>query len=108
MTWEVFVNTMRGSGVNIAVGILWYLILDWYPPFKEALPRLKRVVAFLLCMAIPLLATLAAVLTLGVPANDWANTWFPALVAGGTAFSTSTLIHTRDLPVTRTPSTNNL
>lgn len=98
MTWAEFVNQMRGPGVNMAVGFFLYWILDWYPDFELCAPRTKRLVVAGLSLVIPLAATVAAVLTLGLPANDWAGTWWPAIVSGGVAFGTSTIFHTRDLP----------
>ncbi len=98
MSWSEFLEFLRGPGINAAIGVLLFFIMEWWPQFETLAPRVKRLVALVLCMVIPLLATLASVATLGLPMNDWPGTWWPALVAGGAAFSAATVAHTRDLP----------
>lgn len=97
MSWSDFLVFMRGPGINAAVGVLIYFLMDWWPSFGTLESKVKRMVVLLLCLLIPGLATVASILTLGLPMGDWANTWWPAIVAGATAFSTSTVLHTRDL-----------
>ena len=98
MSWNDFLVGMRGPGVNVAVGVLVFYLADAWPSFETLAPRVKRMLVLILCMVIPLLATLASVATLGLPLGDWANTWWPAIVAGAAAFSASTVAHTQKLP----------
>jgi hypothetical protein len=89
---------MRGPGINAAVGVLIYFLMDWWPDFGLLAPKAKRLLVMMLCLLVPLLATLASVATLGLPISDWPGTWWPAIVAGITVFTASTALHTRDLP----------
>ena len=98
MSWGDFLVNLRGPGINIAVGILVYVLVEYWTGFEALAPKAKRLVVLALCMVIPLLATLASVVSLGTPIADWPNTWWPAIVAGAAAFSASTVAHTRDLP----------
>jgi hypothetical protein len=49
-----------------------------------------------LCLAVPLLASALGVLTCEWPFS-WSGTFWPAIVAGGVAFGSGTLVHTRKL-----------
>ena len=98
MSWSDFLVAMRGPGLNAAVGVAVYFLADNWPAFATLTARMKRMVVLMLCMLIPLLATLASVATLGLPLADWPGTWWSAIVAGAAAFSASTVAHTRNLP----------
>jgi hypothetical protein len=98
MTWNEFLIAMRGPGINAAVGVALYFILDWYPAFELLAPRMKRLAVAGLCLVIPLAATLLSVFTLGLSIWDWANVWWPAIVAAAAAFTSSTIVQSKDLP----------
>ena len=98
MSWLQFCEFLRGPGINTAIGVLLFFAVEWWPAFETLAPRMKRMAVLILCMVIPLLATLASVVSLGLPLGDWSGTWWPAIVAGAAAFSASTVAHTRKLP----------
>jgi hypothetical protein len=98
MSWSDFLVFMRGPGINAAIGVLLFFAVEWWPAFETLAPRMKRMAVLILCMVIPLLATLLSVVTLGLPISDWAGTWWPAIVAGAAAFGASTVAHTSKLP----------
>jgi hypothetical protein len=97
MSWSDFLAFCAGPGVNAVVGVILSFVLEAWSRFEGLPPAPKRLFVALLCFIVPLTATALSVWTLGVNGSDWANVWWPALVAGFTAFSTSTLAHTRQL-----------
>jgi len=96
MEWTEFLGYAAGPGVAPVVGLLLSEAADYVPGFAELSPRWKRVVFFLLCLAIPTLASVLGVATAGW-SGTWVATYWPALVAGGAAFGSGTLAHTRKL-----------
>jgi hypothetical protein len=98
MTWNAFLEFARGPGINVLVGGAIYYLVEYWPEFELLAPRMKRLVVAGLCLVIPLLATLLSVFSVGLPANDWANTWWPVIVSGFAAFTTLTMIQSKYLP----------
>ncbi len=97
MEWPVFLEFASGPGVNTIVGVLLSEVaVKYVPRFAALAPRWKRVVFFGLCLVVPLLASVLGVLTAGWP-GTWVITYWPALVAGGLAFGSGTLAHTRKM-----------
>lgn len=97
MEWTEFLTYAAGPGVNTVVGVLLSeKVTDYLPGFAALGSRWKRAVFFLLCLAVPLLASVLGVVTAGWP-GTWVATYWPALVAGGVAFGSGTLAHTRKL-----------
>lgn len=96
MTWLEFLRYASSSGVSAIVGVLLSEVATYLPGFTGLLPKWKRVAFCLLCMLVPILAALLGVATAGWPAT-WEATFWPALVAGGVAFGSGTLVHTRKL-----------
>ncbi len=101
MSWLQFLEFARGSGVNALVGVGLYYLVDYWPEFELLAPRIKRLLVASLCLVIPLVATLLSVFTLGLPIGDWANVWWPAIVAAAAAFTSSTIVQAKDLPGSR-------
>lgn len=97
MEWTEFLTFASGPGVNTIVGVLLSEVAEKYlPGFAALASRWKRVVFFGLCLAVPLLASVLGVVTAGWP-GTWVATYWPAVVAGGVAFGSGTLAHTRKL-----------
>ncbi len=96
MEWSEFLKYGSGPGVAVIVGVLLSEVATYSPGFNALAARWKRVVFFLLCLAVPMLASVLGVATAGWP-GTWAATYWPAVVAGGLAFGSGTLVHTRKL-----------
>ena len=98
MDYVEFIDWLRTSaGIGVALGfILSFVIESWWPKWETLLPRVKRLVVFALCMIIPVLITLLGSVT-NVLSGSFADLWFPALVAGFSAFSATTVSHIRKL-----------
>lgn len=96
MEWSEFLKYASGPGVAVIVGLLLSEAANYLPGFAGLSSQWKRVVFFLLCLAVPTLASVLGVVTAGWPAT-WVATYWPALVAGGVAFGSGTLAHTRKL-----------
>jgi len=96
MTLIEMLNSLRGPGINAAVGVLLSILLEYLPGWESKAPKLKRPIVLGLCLAVPLLATLVLA-QLGQVAASELDTWWLAIMAGATAFSTSQLAHLRKL-----------
>lgn len=98
MEWGDFLRYLSGDGINAVVGVLLSYLVDYWPWYNGQEAKIKRLIFSAICFALPLLATLAAVLTGEFGAwGDWAGTWWPALVAGAVAAFGGTVAHTRSL-----------
>lgn len=98
MSWNQFLSSLAGPGVNSAVGVILSFLADYWPWYNGLDAKLKRLIFAGLCFALPLAATVAGLLTGEFGAwGDWAGTWWPALVAGAVAAFGGTLAHTRSL-----------
>ena len=96
MEWTKFLEYAAGPGVAAIVGLLLSELVTYWPAFADLLDRWKRVVFCLLCMIVPVLASVLGVMTAGWP-GTWVATYWPAVVAGGVAFGSGTLVHTRKM-----------
>ena len=97
MEWTDFLEYASGPGVAVIVGLLLSeVVTEYLPGFAALASRWKRVVFFGLCLVVPLLASVLGVATAGWP-GTWVATYWPALVAGGVAFGSGTLAHTRKM-----------
>jgi len=96
MSWDDFLGYASGPGINALVGAVLALVVEYWPRYGELEARWKRLVIFVLCLAVPLVATAAGVVT-----ADWTASWegamWPALVAGFTAYVASQAVHARGL-----------
>jgi hypothetical protein len=85
---------------TIGAAILTYELIEHVPKLAALEARTKRIVAYAMSAGFAILAWLAQVGMLYVPAPVGPRAWVEAIFAVGTvAFGLSTLIHTRDLPV---------
>ena len=100
MDFNTFIDWMRGSGVNVIIGFLLSFGVEWFPQWTTMADKIKRLVMFTLCLLIPLLGTLIGVL-FGTLDAGFVVSWWPALVAGFAAFSTSTMAHMVTKPSVR-------
>jgi hypothetical protein len=91
MTFPDFLLALQGPLLNVAVGLVLSFAVGYVPAFLSLSPKSKRLATGLLSLAIPMLAWLVASLA-GFQA--WGSFW-PALVAGATAFAAATGLHTR-------------
>jgi len=91
-TLEGFLFAMSGPMAAIPIGIVIGLVMEYIPkPFENMRPLTKRIIFFLIALAVPLLF---ALLTAAVGYAPWTVEWFwRAVVAGGVAGSTGTLTH---------------
>lgn len=93
MTWEQFLRLASGPGwVNAAIAVLSAILVEYIPGFQALRPKWKRVVFFVISLAIPQLAALLGVTTLGWP-GTWTDTFWPALLAGITAWLSGSGAH---------------
>jgi len=98
IAWEEFLIWASSPGaIPLIVGVLLSILIEYVPTFGGLAPRWKRAAFFGFCLAVPLLAALFGVLTLGWPLS-WAGLLWPALVAGALAFGSGTLSHLPKLP----------
>jgi len=98
MSWSEFLRyAAEANGVSVIVGIIISEVVERYVPgFALLESRWKRAVFFLLCLVLPLAASALGVATAEWPAT-WADTFWPALVAGVMAFGAGTVAHMRKL-----------
>ena len=97
MSWSNFLAYLsQPNGISAAVGALLSIILEYWPQFDALASRYKRLVFFVLCMAVPLAGAALGILTAEWPAGFEATFW-PALVAGFVAFASGTALHARKL-----------
>jgi hypothetical protein len=83
---------------TIGAAIITYELMDGIPALAVLEARAKRIVAYAMSAGFAILAWLAQVGMLYVPAPVSARAWAEAVFAVGTAaFGLATLIHTRDL-----------
>lgn len=100
ITLAAVLLALQGPWINAAVGVVLSFVAEYIPAFCLLSPKAKRLITGLLCLLIPLLACLIAVL-MGYQPNVLEATWWPAFVAGAIAFGSATLAHTRLLPPTQ-------
>lgn len=97
MSWSEFLKFLGSpNGIAVALGVVESVLIEYIPPFKALLPKWKRLIFFVVCLVVPLLAATVGVFTLGWPA-DFQTTFWPAVGAGVVAFASGTLVHTRKL-----------
>ena len=96
MGWEEFVKFLQGPGVSVVVGVILALLVEYWPQFQNLEPKQKQLAFAGLSLVIPLAGALAACLSGFSAWADWAGLWWPALVAGWTAFFSGTMGHQAD------------
>ena len=96
MTWHEFLQYASSPGIAAIVGALLSVIVEYVPRFEALGPKAKRASIFILSLAVPLLASFLGVLTDSWE-SSWDATYWPAIVAGFTAYTTSQVVHIRSL-----------
>lgn len=96
MTYPAFLLALQGPLLNAAVGLIVSWGVENVPWFCRLTGQQKRLAIGLLSLIIPLAACALAVAG-GYQPADWEASWWPALVAGFTAFVAATMAHVRKL-----------
>ena len=91
-----FVKGLQGAGLGAAVGVVLSYLIEWWKGYADLTAQAKRLVFLVICLVLPLAAAGVGILSCGQSAG-FAETWWPALVAGFVAFGTGTAAHTRKL-----------
>ena len=91
ISWENFLLLLP-TVIPIALGAIISVAAEYIPGWNSLGAKWKRAIFFGASIAIPVLAAALGVLTLGwLP--SWAETFWPAIVAGFLAFGSGTLAH---------------
>lgn len=99
MSWSDFLAYLsQPNGIAVAAGFLWSWLIQYIPKYEALAPKWKRLVFAVVCLAVPLVAAVLGVITLDW-SLDFEATFWPAIVAGATAFATGTISHVRKLRV---------
>jgi hypothetical protein len=95
MTFQEALQLARGPAVATIAGWMISALIEWWPEFQALQSKRTRVLVYiLLCMIVPLAATIASIATGIFGAwTDIANTWWPAIWAGIGAAGLGTLFH---------------
>ena len=97
MSWTEFLGYLsRPNGIAVSVGIIWSVLVEYWPWFATLEPKWKRALFFGVSLLIPILAATVGCLTTGWAWN-WEQTFWPALAAGFLAFTSGTVAHLRKL-----------
>jgi hypothetical protein len=98
LSWDSFLSFLsQPSGVSLGAGILLSILVEYWPRFAAWSKKIKRVVFVGLCTAVPVVAAVLGILTLGW-SPGWVDTFWPAIVTGLFVFGSGTLAHTPRLP----------
>jgi hypothetical protein len=98
MEFDTFLKQLLApSGIGAAAGIILSLIVDYWPKYQALSPKMKRLVFFGICLAVPLAAATALV-AFGYEAASWQKLFWFALQAGVLAGWTGTAWNTQNLP----------
>lgn len=93
ITWKQFLVLLSTpSAIPLILGALMSVIAEFVPGWADLDAKWKRAIFFATSIAIPVLAAALGVLTLGWPAS-WAETFWPAIMAGFVAFGSGTVAH---------------
>lgn len=99
MAFREFLVFLQGAGIMAVVGFVLSFVVDYWPAFETLSAKAKRTVMLGLCLAIPVAAKAIELLGYGGNWGDFALVWWPVLVAGFSAFTSSQVAHTRKLDV---------
>jgi hypothetical protein len=93
ITWENFLLLLSTpTAIPIVLGAVMSVVAEYVPGWGAMDARWKRAIFFGVSLAIPVLAAVLGVWTLGW-SPSWAETFWPAIVAGFVAFGSGTLAH---------------
>lgn len=97
MNWCGFIDLLRASeGVAAGLGIVLSFAAEWWPAFVDLSSQKKRVLVLLVCVAIPMLATVGGYFSRCIEALDRETVW-QAVYIGGIVFGASQFAHARNL-----------
>ena len=93
---DFVVGLQTATCLHGAAGVALSYLVEYWKGYENLAAQLKRLVFLGICLAIPLAAAGVGILSCGQSAA-FVDTWWPALVAGLTAFGAGTVAHTRKL-----------
>ena len=97
MTFCDFVVGLQTATIlHGAAGVALSYLIEYWKGYENLVAQLKRLIFLGICLVIPLAAAGVGILSCGQSAA-FVDTWWPALVAGLTAFGAGTVAHTRKL-----------
>lgn len=93
MTWNEFLQLLsQPNGIAVGLGLVESVLVEYLPGFGALDAKWKRLVFLVVSLVIPLGAA-----GLGIATCDWSVTWndtfWPAVLAGGTTFAGGTFVH---------------
>lgn len=93
-TWNQALTFAIGPGAAVIAGIVISILIEYWPWFQGLSEKMKVLVFVLLCLVVPVLATVLAIATgeFGMW-GDVAGTWWPAIWSGLSAAGFGTLFH---------------
>ena len=94
MTFQEFLSYLQGPGINAVIGFLLSFVVEWFPEWDTLEGRVKRLLSLAMCLLVPLVGA-GLSCAFGYQACDFTQTFWPALVAGFTAFTSNQVAHTR-------------
>lgn len=97
MTWSDALVYASGPGVAAVIGVALSFVVEYWTAYTQLQPKQKRLVFIALSLAVPVLAATLRGLW-GYVAWSWEGLYWPAILAGGTAYLTGQVAHLRKLP----------
>lgn len=97
MAFKDFLAFAQGAGVMAIIGFILSFVVEFWPAWATLEARLKRLGMLALCLLIPVAAKALELAFFGGAWGDFPLTWWPILVSGFTAFTSSQVAHTRNL-----------
>lgn len=94
LTWADFLGwVVTPSGVSVLAGVVLSRVIEIYwAAYHSYTKERKTIIFFGLCLLIPIAGAALGVFSLGWP-YTWAETWWPAVMAGVFAGGTGTIAH---------------
>ena len=97
MAFKDFLVFAQGAGVMAIIGFVLSFLVEFWPAWATLEAKVKRLSMLGLCLLIPVLAKALELAFYGGVWGDFPLTWWPVLVAGFAAFTSSQVAHTRAL-----------
>ena len=97
MTWAEALVYASGPGVAAVIGVALSFVVEYWQGYLALDARRKRLVFIGLSFTVPVLAATLRGLW-GYVAWSWEGLYWPAILAGGTAYLTGQVAHLRLLP----------